>query len=85
MAIATFAQQFHGDCLWAQISLFGSTTCEHDGKEIIPWSLHSSSNGSFLLNFPLAKAVVFDLTWFLVEIADFCSPNRELSNGVWLE
>ena len=35
--------------------------------------------------FPLQKLFFFDLTCYLVEIAYFCSPNRELSNGVWLE
>ena len=46
--------------------------------------LRSSRNGTFSLNFPLAKAVFFDLTCYLVEIAYFCSPNRELSNCVRL-
>ena len=35
--------------------------------------------------FPLREVLFFDLTCYLVEIAYFCSPNRELSNGVWLE
>ena len=36
--------------------------------------LRSSLNGSFSLNFPLAKAVVFR-SYYLVEIAYFCLPN----------
>ena len=35
--------------------------------------------------FPLQKLLFFDLTCYLVEIAYFCSPNRELSNSVWVE
>ena len=35
--------------------------------------------------FPLEKLLFFDLTCYLFEIAYFCSPNRELSNGAWLE
>ena len=35
--------------------------------------------------FPLRKLLFLDLTCYLVEIAYFCSPNRELCNGVRLE
>ena len=35
--------------------------------------------------FPLRKLLFFDLTCYLFEIAYFCSPNRELSNGARLE
>ena len=55
-------------------------TCSHLSDYLRSWR-----NGSFSLNFPLRKLLFFYLTCSLVEIACFCSPNRELSNGVWLE
>ena len=54
-------------------------TCSH-----LSDYLHCSRNGSFSLNFPFGKAIIFDLTCYLVAIAYLCSPNRELPNGVWL-
>ena len=35
--------------------------------------------------FPLRKLLFFELTCYLFEIAYFCSPKWELSNGAWLE
>ena len=35
--------------------------------------------------FPLRKLLFFNLSCYPVEIAYLCSPNRGLSNGVWLE
>ena len=34
--------------------------------------------------FPLRKLLLFDVRGYLSDFAYFCSPNRELSNGAWL-
>ena len=55
-------------------------TCSH----LIDY-LRSLCNGSFSLNFPPAKAVIFRSYMLSCWNCIFCSPNRELSNGARLE